>query len=541
METRVLPPVRGRGDLASLFEHARTLRQLDADVVHVNQHLWSGQYGVIASALAGLPSVCVVHGVMPPASASQRYLTIATAHLSRHFVGVSHFVAARIRAELWLAGGRVSTVYNGIPSEEPEAAISGARMLSGTILGVGRLAREKGFDLLVEAMTYLPGRRLLLAGDGPERASLEALASSLGIDDRVEFAGWVSEPWASRFRPDLLVVPSRFEAMSFVILEAMRAGVPVVAARVGGTPELVVDNVTGLLAEPESPRSLAVAIESLLEDSQRREEMARAAKRRLTERFSDSTMVASYEDLYAAIAGHPSAPSAPVAAALFGPAVAERNERLRALARILPPETRERFKKTARKANKVVKMTSLATSSLLRPRGGHTQPSEFVLRHLDAVRGRVLVLGDRKLGEITRAFSQEFDECVVCDLDPRNLEASLLADPLEKGSLGKSEYDCELVVGAAWQRSEYPLAIANLWRALRPGGSLLLAIPTAPGGRDRFTEAELRMLVESCKPLARAEIVSIGTGRPTDHDVKASGKSQEWLAALAERATEETA
>jgi hypothetical protein len=302
----------------------------------------------------------------------------------------------------------------------------------------------------------------------------------------------------------------------------------------------VVDNVTGLLVEPESPRSLAVAIESLLEDSQRREEMARAAKRRLTERFSDSTMVASYEDLYATIAGHPSAPSAPVAAALFGPAVAERNERLRALARILPPETRERFKKAARKANKVVKMTFLATSSLLRPRGGHTQPSEFVLRHLDAVRGCVLVLGDRKLGEITRAFSQEFDECVVCDLDPRNLEASLLADPLEKGSLGKSEYDCELVVGAAWQRSEYPLAIANLWRALRPGGSLLLAIPTASGGRDRFTEAELRMLVESCSPLARAEIVSIGTCRPTDHDVTASGKPQEWLAAFAERATEET-
>lgn len=306
VETRVLPRVRGRGDLASMFEHARTLRQLDPDVVHVNQNLWSGQYGVIASALAGLPSMCVVHGVMPPASARQRYLTIATAHLPRHFVGVSHSVAACIRAELRVTGGRVSTIYNGIPSEEPEAAISGARMLSGTILGVGRLSREKGFDLLVEAMTYLPGRRLLLAGDGPERASLEALVSRLGINDRVEFAGWVSEPWASRFRPDLLVVPSRFEAMGLVILEAMRAGVPVVAARVGGIPEVVVDNVTGLLAEPESPRSLAVAIESLLEDSQRREEMARAAKRRLTERFSDSTMVASYEDLYATIAGgHP--------------------------------------------------------------------------------------------------------------------------------------------------------------------------------------------------------------------------------------------
>jgi len=540
MQTRVLPPVRGRGDLASLFEHARTLRQLDANVVHVNQHLWSGQYGVIASALAGLPSVCVVHGVMPPSSTSQRYLTIATAHLSRHFVGVSHFVAARIRAELRLGGGRVSTIYNGIPPEEPEAASSTTRMLPGTILGVGRLAREKGFDLLVEAMPYLPGRHLLLAGDGPERAFLAALVSSLGVDDRVEFAGWVSEPWAGRFRPDLLVVPSRFEAMPLVILEAMRAGVPVVAARVGGTPELVVNNVTGLLTEPESPRSLAVAIESLLEDSQRREEMARAAKRRLAERFSDSTMVASYEDLYATIAGLPSTPLEPGTAAPFGPAVAERNERLRALARTLPPETRERFKKAAWKGSRVVKMTSLATSSLLRHQGDHTQPFEFVLRHLDAVRGSVLVLGDPKLGEITRASSQKIDECVVCDLDPRNLEASLLADPLEKGSLGASEYDCELVVGGAWQRSDWPLALANLWRALRPGGSLLLAIPAARAGGDRLTEAELRTLVEGCSPLARAEIVSIGTGRAVDHDVTASGKPDEWLAALVERATEET-
>jgi len=542
MEKRVLPPVTGRGDLTSLFEHGRVLRELGPDVVHVNQHLWSGQYGVLASTLAGLPSVCVVHGAMPPASTSQRYLTIATAHLARHFVGVSHFVAARIRAELRVGGRRVSTIYNGIPSVEPEAASSDARVLPGTVLGVGRLAREKGFDLLIEAMQDLPGRRLLLVGDGPERASLEALASSLGLGERVRFAGWVPEPWASRFRPDILVVPSRFEAMPLVVLEAMRAGVPVVATRVGGTPEVVVDNVTGLLAERESPTSLAVAITSLLEDRQRREEMARAAKVRLGERFKDSTMVASYEALYARAAGRPSAQSASSEAALFGPAVAERNQRLRGLAQVLPPEARERVKGAARTAGRMLALSSRTTSARRRSRAGaHTEPSEFALRHLDAVRGRVLVLGDPKLGEVARAAGQGIEECVVWDLDPRNLEASLLADPLEEGSLGASEYDCELVVGRAWQRSDCRVAIANLWRALRPGGSLLLAVPAARTGRDGLTEAELSVLVEGCSPVARVEIASAGAGRSTDDGATASGEPEEWLVALVERATEEAA
>lgn len=542
METRVLPPVRGRSDLASLLEHAKTLRQLAPELVHVNQHLWSGQYGVLASALAGLPSVCVVHGAPPPSSASQRYLTIATARLARHFVGVSHFVTARIRAELRLGGRRVSTIYNGISSEEPQAASSPIPTLPGTILGVGRLAREKGFDLLVEAMADLPGRQLFLAGDGPEHASLEALASSLGIDERIEFVGWVSEPWASRFRPDLLVVPSRFEAMPLVVLEAMRAGVPVVATWVGGTPELIVDNVTGVLTEPESPAGLAVAIGSLLEDSERREEMARAGKRRVEEHFSDSTMVASYEALYAAVAGSQPTPSASNVAGLFDPTVAQRNERLRAFAQILPPETRVRVKRAAHAGVKVLKMGSPMTSSRFWHRaGGDTGPSEFMFRHLDAVRGTVLVLGGPKLGEVTRASREGIDEPVVWDLDPRNLKASLLADPLEEGSLGASKYDCELVEGGAWQQSDCRLAIANLWRALRPGGSLLLAVPAARTGRDGLTEAELRTLVERCSPIARAEIVSIGAGRVTGRGVIASRKPEEWLAALVERATEATA
>jgi glycosyltransferase involved in cell wall biosynthesis len=539
METRVLPPVQGRGDLGSLRAQVSILRQLSPDVVHINQHLWSGQYGVLACALAGLPSVCVVHGALPPASSSQRYLTMATSRLARHFVGVSHFVTARIRAELHVDGRRVSMIYNGIPSLEP-AASGQAQPLPGTILGVGRLTGEKGFDLLVRAMPQLPGRRLLLAGDGPERASLEALAASLDVDDRVEFAGWVSEPWASRFRPDLVVVPSRFEAMPLVVLEAMRAGIPVVATRVGGTPELVVDHVTGRLAEPENPTSLAETAESVLADPAGRELMAVAAKRRLEERFTDTKMIDSYEALYATVSGHPTPRPDAGGGESFGPAGGSRNERLLGLAQILPPETRERMKDLVHAGKNVWRARSL-TASPPAAASAATPASEFVRQHLDAVRGDILVLGEPELGDVVRASGQLVDTCVVSDLEPRNLQASLMVDPLETGSFGQAAFDSELVVGTKWQGSDRFLVMENLWQALRPGGTLLFAVPAAGVDGPGDTDKELRELIGACSPAARAEIVS-SVGPPTNgHDASAPGEPQEWLAALIERANEVTA
>jgi hypothetical protein len=250
-------------------------------------------------------------------------------------------------------------------------------------------------------------------------------------------------------------------------------------------------------------------------------------------------MTALYEALYAAISWHRTPQPVSGAGAVFGPAQAQRNDRLRGFTEIMPPETRECVMKVAVTSKKVFKL-ALTTSSRLRPRAADPA-SELVLRHLDAVRGSVLVLGEPKLGEVARASSQRIDKCVVWDLNPRNLQASLLADPLEKGSLGSGEYDCELVVGKAWQRSDCRLVIANLWQALRPGGSLLFAVPAAGTDRDGFTEAELRVLVEACSPAARAEIVSMKGDLANDHHAIASREPGEWLAGIVERASEETA
>jgi glycosyltransferase involved in cell wall biosynthesis len=535
MEWRVLPAVRGRTDLGSILEQAKVLRELEPDVVHINQHLWSGQYGALACALAGVPSVGVVHGAMPPASPGQRYLTMATARLPRRFVGVSHFVSSQIRSELHVDGRRLSTIYNGIPTEEPEASRL-ARTLPGTILGVGRLAREKGFDLLIEAMPALPGRRLLLAGDGPERGPLEDLADLLGVADRVEFAGWVSEPWASRFRPDVVAVPSRFDAMPLVVLEAMRAGIPVVATRVGGTSELVVDNVTGMLVEPENALSLAHAIESLLASPQRGEDMSGAAKERLVERFSDSKMIRSYEALYATISGQLPPPSS--VEATFGPATGQRHARLLGLAQILPPETRGRAKDLVRAGGEAIRRRSLSTSSSVRSPASSPAPA-FVLQHLDSVRGDVLVLGDARLGEVSRAFNDRIGRCTVWDLEPRNLEASLLVDPLRRGSFGTGEYDCELVVDTMWQGSDRHMVLTKLWQALRPGGTLLFATPAAHTDEDRFTETELRAVLKACCPTGQPTVVPMGADQADGQDRSRSDQRAAWLVAHVKRPRED--
>lgn len=136
------------------------------------------------------------------------------------------------------------------------------------ILAIGRLAAVKGFPILLEAVRGLTGRgvpwTLRIAGDGPERSELEALASRLGIDKSVEFLGPVAPPviQGELQKADVLAQSSFLEGIPVVLMEAMAAGVPVIATRVGGVPELIEDRVSGRLARP----GCAEAVEALLHE-----------------------------------------------------------------------------------------------------------------------------------------------------------------------------------------------------------------------------------------------------------------------------------
>jgi len=298
---RLVPRVSARNDLRSLARHVAAIHSLRPVVLHVNQrHLFAGQYGVIAGGLSRLPMAAVVHSRFPSDSRSQHHLTRLVSHAVATYVAVSHFVAEGVSSELGVEPSRLRVFRNAVPTLQGKA--SAAKPRPGLILGVGRLAREKGFDILISALTELPEARLTLVGEGSERGALEAQVDHLGLRDRVRFAGWSERSWAACFEPTVVAVPSRNEAASLVALEALAAGVPVVASRVGGIPEYVTDGECGLLVPPESPRELAKALRRVLYDEGLQTKLGQAGRERSETTYPFGNLVSAYAALYRELA-----------------------------------------------------------------------------------------------------------------------------------------------------------------------------------------------------------------------------------------------
>lgn len=160
------------------------------------------------------------------------------------------------------------------------------------ILTVGRLVPVKGQALLVEAMAELRRRgleaRLTIVGDGPQMPELRSLAKRLGVEDRIELAGAVGQNEIRSYyaRADVFALPSLAEGLPVVLIEALAMGIPVVASRITGIPELVEEGVSGLLVTPGRSDELAGALETLLaEPAERRRAMGRAGRDRVEAEF----------------------------------------------------------------------------------------------------------------------------------------------------------------------------------------------------------------------------------------------------------------
>jgi glycosyltransferase involved in cell wall biosynthesis len=207
-------------------------------------------------------------------------------HLAEKLVAAEFVVAvsddARGKAERALAPadrGKIHTIRMGVDLERftpgpdrPGGAVS--------VLCLGRLVERKGHRFLIEAIARLEGLELVVAGDGPERESLEQLAESLGVSDRVEFAGVVGQDEALELyrRADVFCLPSLAEGLPTVLIEAMACGVPVVSTRIDGVPELVSDGEDGLLCDAGDPGALAAPLRRLVSDPSERERLGRAGR-----------------------------------------------------------------------------------------------------------------------------------------------------------------------------------------------------------------------------------------------------------------------
>jgi glycogen(starch) synthase len=182
--------------------------------------------------------------------------------------------------------GRVHVVPPGVnpalfagPFEDPFPSIGRPR-----VVFVGRLAPQKGVRTLVEAARLLktPGVKVLLVGDGPQRSMLEREVRRLGVGDVVHLFGFVSHDRVPTVltHADLLVLPSLYEELGTILLEAMWVGLPIVASRTGGIPDVIDDGVNGLLVVPGDPGALARAIDRLLAEPDLARRLGEAARER---------------------------------------------------------------------------------------------------------------------------------------------------------------------------------------------------------------------------------------------------------------------
>jgi glycosyltransferase involved in cell wall biosynthesis len=273
-------------------------RGWQVDVVHTH-NTKAIFYGAPAARLAGVPAVVHTrHGQRYQASRSDNTVFRFLTRLVDRVVCVSQD-SARLSATEGITRRQIATIWNGI--DVGKFAYLGPSP-GGPAVMVGRLSFEKDVATLIRATALIvpaePAFQLAIAGDGECLADLKRLTVELGLAEHVQFLGEIRDIPGLLGRSSLLVLPSLTEGISLTLLEAMARGLPVVATRVGGNPEVVVDGETGYLVPPQQPAKLAERMLDLLRKPDRARQMGRQARARVEAHFQVSEMVARYEALY---------------------------------------------------------------------------------------------------------------------------------------------------------------------------------------------------------------------------------------------------
>ena len=295
---RRVPPIKGSRDLANIWAHRRAMAQAHPDLVQINLPVPHADPYTVLSALtlSRVPVIAVQHLPMAtPWPRVQRLMRFAATRLTT--VSVSSGAARQIERLLDIPGTSIRVVPNGVPEPEDRKAVPAqpGRLVVGA---VGRLHEQKGFDVLLRAVTGLPEVQVVIIGEGPERPALQQLIAELHLGDRVSLLGWSDHASGYMRSFDVLAMPSRYEGMPLVLLEAMLAGVPVVATPVGGIPDTVRHDESGLLVPVDDVAALTTALGRLLSDGALRRRLAAAAEDEARRRHTVDAMARSYEALY---------------------------------------------------------------------------------------------------------------------------------------------------------------------------------------------------------------------------------------------------
>ncbi len=289
-------------DLRAVHELTQLMRTVEPDLVHAHTFK-AGFLGRLVAKVLKIPAIYTVHmwpfGHAVPLSwrmvapVCERWAARwCDKIISVSALGARDAVQYKIAQE-----SQVTCILNGIPDHRSRASLDHDHGASCTM--VARFTDFKDHGLLLRAFARVPGEaRLKLVGDGSTLAAAQKLAEELGIRERVEFKGARGDVPEILAQTDVFVLASKTETLPISILEAMRAGLPVVASDVGGVSEEVLDGETGILVAPCSVEELSAALRRLLADKSLRIAMGRAGRRRFEEYFRADKMIQQTEKVY---------------------------------------------------------------------------------------------------------------------------------------------------------------------------------------------------------------------------------------------------
>ena len=268
---------------------------------------------LLATRRSSVPTIAWEHGHLPLAHLTPSWKALRARHYPNAAAVVLVNEASRPAAEQLVRADRITVIHNflGLPRESSEASASAVPSLWRTfpggrpshgVVGIGRLEHEKGFDRLLDAFARIaaahPEWGLLIAGRGSMQNALQRQARRLGLQGRIHLAGWTEDPTPTLSESDVFVLPSRFEGFGIALIEAMAAGVPVVAFDCPAGPrEIVRHGTDGILVPDGDVNALSQALAQVMSDPARRAALAKEAPRRVAERFSQERALLAWSEL----------------------------------------------------------------------------------------------------------------------------------------------------------------------------------------------------------------------------------------------------
>jgi sugar transferase (PEP-CTERM/EpsH1 system associated) len=302
----------GKVDYLCSLKLRRLFKEEKPDIVHTHntQPFIDGTVGAM---LAGVPvRIHTDHARDFPDKRRYMYAEYVLSHFVDRIVAVSNHTKQNLVRFEHIDEDRIDVIPNGIDGDKYEVTIDRSKKMreldipegKGPILGIGvRLSNQKGITYLLRAMKSLsvdlPNAVLLIAGEGELRDRLEKEAIALGIGENVRFLGARLDINEILKILDVYVLPSLWEGMPLVLLEAMAASLPIVATDVGGNADVVIDGQNGFLVKPGDIRSLYLSLRTVLENQELRARFSKSSYDRYRQRFHVGAMINGYETLYA--------------------------------------------------------------------------------------------------------------------------------------------------------------------------------------------------------------------------------------------------